>query len=217
MISYSIVLSTLGNRSTLPNCLTNFNSFIESRNDIELIVATSNPDFNPTVKRGKVIHVNWNKPEMYFMWRHGADNSTGDWVVMMGDDSLLSRNFFDRCDRLSKPDTLIFQPTLLDPQGYVVCGEYFRSYDMAAVRRSAVSEYNLGTEPDCLTKFVDSIWHARPERFIFDTGSFLYHYGYEIEGGIPPVIAKWDAATWIKQQREKFNYRRINVKDTFIF
>jgi hypothetical protein len=211
-MKYSILLSTLGNRETLETCLNNFLHFVSTRNDTELVIGTSDPNLTPP--KAKVL---WypQSESLRFYWKVAAEAATGEWVIIVADDTLLSKNFLERCDQLSG-DNLVFQPSLLDPQGYVVCGEYWRSYTIAAVRRKLVAEYNLGTRMWCDTEWLAKIFNFHKTEYYFDTESFCYHYGYNIEGGIPCLIRKWDARPWIMEQRKKFKNRQIDVSQMFI-
>jgi len=236
-MKYSILLSTIGKRATLERCVSNFQSFL-ARKDIELVVATTDP--NLALKGpGRVIHVQ--KPiisyliltlaktgrfslketlgRMYFMWRQAADNADGDWMVFVSDDTMLSKNIFNRADKMMNKATKVFQPSLLDPQGYVVCGEYFRSYTISVVRRKLVYEFNLTSDLHALTAWLDEIRNScnknNPDEYIFDTESFCLHLGYPIDGGVPPVIAQWDVGSWIAAQRIKFGNRRIDIDENF--
>ena len=237
-MKYSILLSTIGKRETLQKCIVNFQSFL-TRKDIEFIVATTNPGFR-LKGQGRVIQIK--KPNlayfllkaaknrrfilnhvvgrMFFMWRQAADTAKGDWLVFVADDTLLSRNFFDRADQMISRETRVFQPSLLDPQGYVVCGEYFRSYSVSAVQRKLVYEFNLTSDLHGLTTWLDDIRKtcdpSNPNEYIFDSESFCWHLGYPIEGGIPPVISQWDTTDWILSQRSRFGNRRIDVKNNFV-
>jgi hypothetical protein len=227
-MKYSILLSTIGKRETLQKCINNFQSFL-NRQDVEFVVATANSDFK-LEGLGRVIHVEkpkkkhsvWRRParNLYFMWRQAADASHGDWVVVVADDLLLSRNFFERADHVIRKETKVFQPTLLDPQGYVVCGEYFRTYTCAAVRRELVYDFNLTTDIWGDTKWLHAIHKScdlhNPYEYFFDSESFCWHLGYHIEGGVPPVIAQWDATSWIMDQRRRFGNRRIDIKGNFV-
>jgi len=237
-MKYSILLSTIGKRETLHRSINNFQSFLK-RKDIEFIVATTDPEFK-LEGPGQVIHIR--KPnmvhfllraaknkrsmleevtdKMYFMWRQAADTANGEWAVFVADDTLLSRNFFYRADQMIRSDTKVFQSSLLDPQGYIVCGEYFRSFTVSAVRRRLVYEYNLTSDLHSLTRWLDEIRKAcdpsNPNEYIFDSESFCLHLGYPIEGGVSPVISQWDSASWISSQRLKFGNRKINIKDNFV-
>jgi len=238
-MKYSILLSTIGERETLQKSISNFQSFL-TRNDIELIVATTNPEFR-LEGQGKVIHLK--KPNtvyfmlravknkrsillrqatdrMFFMWRKAADTAKGEWMVFVADDTLLSKNFFDRADQMVRSETRVFQPSLLDPQGYIVCGEYFRSYTISAVRRRLVYEFNLTPDLHGLTLWLDAVRKAcdpgNPNEYIFDSESFCWHLGYPIEGGVPPVIAQWDSTSWIASQRLRFGNRRIDINENFV-
>jgi glycosyltransferase involved in cell wall biosynthesis len=229
-MKYSILLSTIGERETLRKCLNNFQSFL-SRPDIELVVATTNSDFK-LEGLGRVIYVErpkkvrkrffiWRRAARspYFMWRQAADASEGDWVVIVADDLLLSKNFFDRADHVTRKETKVFQPCLLDPQGYVVCGEYFRSYTCAAVRRELVYDFNLTSDPYGDTEWLHSIHKSCNLRnsyeYFFDSESFCWHLGYPIEGGTDSVTYRWNVNKWIKRQRLKFGNRRIDTKENF--
>ena len=237
-MKYSILLSTIGKRETLQKSINNFQSFL-TRKDIEFIIATTNPNFK-LEGLGRVIHVK--KPNiayfllraaktkrpvrkevtdrMFFMWRQAADIAKGEWMIFVSDDTLLSKNFFDRADQMVRNETRVFQPSLLDPQGYVVCGEYFRSYTISAARRNLVYEFNLTSDLHSLTAWLHNIRKAcdprNPNEYIFDSKSFCWHLGYPIEGGVPPVIAQWDAARWIANQRLRFGNRRIDLKENFV-
>jgi hypothetical protein len=238
-MKYSILLSTIGKRGTLQKSVSNFQSFL-TRNDIEFIIATTNPDFK-LKGPGKVIRMK--KPNtayfmlraaknkrsillkqatdrMFFMWRKAADTAKGEWMVFVADDTLLSKNFFDRADQMVRSETRVFQPSLLDPQGYIVCGEYFRSYTVSAVRRRLVYEFNLTPDLHGLTRWLDAIRQAcdpsNPHEYIFDSESFCWHLGYPIEGGVPPVIAQWDSTSWIASQRVRFGNRRIDLNENFV-
>jgi hypothetical protein len=208
--------------------LNNFQNFL-SRKDIELVVATTNPDFKLEglgrviyVEKPEIGHSVWRRADRnrYFMWRQAADSSKGDWVVIAADDLLLSRNFFERADYVTRRETKVFQPTLLDPQGYIVCGEYFRTYTCAAVRRELVYDFNLASDLWCDTKWLHAVRKSCDLRnayeYFFDSESFCWHLGYPIEGGIDPVIAQWNASKWIKKQRRKFGNRRIDTKENFL-
>jgi len=236
-MKYSILLSTIGQRDTLQKCIRNFQSFL-TRADIEFIVITTNPQFRLTGP-GQVIYVK--KPRiayfilraartrhamlkqitsrMFFMWRQAADIARGEWAVFVSDDTLLSKNFFDRVDRLAKKETRVFQPSLLDPEGYVVCGEYFRSYSISAVQRKLVYDFNLTSDLHGLTIWLDNIHNAcnpnNPNEYIFDSESFCWHLGYPIAGGVPPIISQWDTTTWLTNQRTRFGNRIVDTKQSF--
>jgi len=236
-MKYSILLSTLGKRETLQKSINNFQSFL-TREDIEFIIATTNHDFK-LEGLGRVIHVrrpnivsfllraartrrfiqNQHTGRMFFMWRQAADTAKGEWMVLVADDTLLSKNFFDRADEMITKETRVFQPSLLDPQGYVVCGEYFRSYTVAAVKRSLVYEFNLTSDLHGLTAWLDQIRKgcdpSNPNEYIFDSKSFCWHLGYPIEGGVAPVISQWDVTEWIASQRLRFGNRRIDLEENF--
>ncbi len=159
------------NRST-PNvdaALSNFQGFL-GRDDIELIVATTNSEFR-LEGPGRTIYLEkpvtkdsiwdrvWNRAgrNMYFMWRPAAEVARGEWIVIVADDMLLSNNLFDRANQNVQGETKVFQPTLLDPQGYVVCGEYFRTYTCAIVRRKLVFDFDLTSELWCDAKWLHRI------------------------------------------------------------
>ena len=236
-MKYSILLSTLGKRDTLQKSISNFQSFL-TRNDIEFVVTTTNPKFN-LEGPGQVLYLE--KPKityfilraaktrhamlkqitsrMFFMWRQAADIARGEWAVFVSDDTLLSKNFFDRVDRLAKKETRVFQPSLLDPEGYVVCGEYFRSYSISAVQRKLVYDFNLTSDLHGLTIWLDNIHNAcnpnNPNEYIFDSESFCWHLGYPIAGGVPPIISQWDTTTWLTNQRTRFGNRIVDTKQSF--
>jgi hypothetical protein len=157
---------------------------------------------------------------MFFMWRQAADVAKGDYAVFVSDDTLLSKNFFERADQRISRETRVFQPSLLDPQGYVVCGEYFRSYTVSAVQRRLVYDFNLTSDLHDLTIWLDSIRKAcdpnDSTEYIFDSESFCWHLGYPIEGGVPPIISQWDPTSWIMSQRLRFGNRKIDTKNNFV-
>jgi len=228
-MKYSFILSTLGKRETIDECLNNFNSFIQNRRDTELVIATTNPDFSSDI--GRVYY--FKRPEnarRYFLWRQAADLANGEIVVKVDDDVKLSRNFLDRCDEFfARQETVIVQPTLVDADGYVILSKYVRSYTIFAVRRRLVRKFNLGTHMWCDTEFVEAIrrhYRFRRHRVIFDNESYALHYGYPGKSGIDiradnrkrDSSLKWGGRfdEWISKQKSMNNYRTINLKEIFV-
>lgn len=227
-IRYSFILSTLGKRPAIYDCLSNFNSFIQNRHDTELVIATTNPKFSSHV--GKVYY--FTKPEnvdKYFLWRQASDLATGEIAVKVDDDVKLSRNFLDRCDDFfARQETVMVQPALVDADGYLILSKYVRSYAIFAVRRSLVQEFNLGTHLWCDTEFVEAIrrrYRFSRRRIIFDNESYALHYGYPGKSRIDTTAdnrkressLKWGGRfdEWISKQKSINNYRTINLKEIF--
>ena len=227
-MKYSFTLSTLGKRDTLNECLGNFNWFVQNRQDAELVIATTNPDFRSDI--GRVYY--FKRPEnmkRYFLWRQAADLANGEIAVKVDDDIKLSRNFLDRCDEFfARPETVMLQPALVDADGYVILSKYIRTYAIFAVRRELVRKFNFGSQMWCDTEFVESIrkhCRFRPRRIIFDDESYALHYGYP---GISRVdrspdnrkrdsSQKWGGRfdAWIRKQKSMNNYRTISLKEVF--
>ena len=227
-MKYSFILSTLGRREVIDECLGNFNSFIQNRRDTELVIATTNPNFSSDI--GRVYY--FKRPEnveKYFLWRQAADLANGEIVVKVDDDVKLSRNFLDRCDKFfDREETVMVQPVLVDADGYVILSKYIRSYTIASLRRRLIGKFNLGTHMWCDTEFVEAIrrhYRFRRGRVIFDNESYALHYGYPGISGIDTTAdnrkrnssLKWGGRfdEWVSKQKSMNNYRAINLKEIF--
>lgn len=217
-LKYSLILSTVGVRETMDECLSNFNWFVQKRRDTELVIGTTRPDF--TTDMGRVYY--FKQPiwlRKFFMYRQAAELASGEIVIFVADDLKLSKNFLDRCDGFfAHPETMMVQPALVDAEGFVILSEYIRSYTVGAVRRRLVKELNLGTHMSDDTEFVEKV--RREYQVIFDNDSYALHYGYPVKGGVDAMIRPYNRNRarfddWIHNQRLLNNHRMINLKETF--
>lgn len=220
-IKYSFILSTVGKRETLHECLNNFNWFVESRHDTELVIATTRPDLTTDIGRLYYFKLP-KKNEQYFLWRQAAEKATGEIVIKVDDDVKLSKNFLDRCDKFfAQQETMMVQPALVDAEGYVILSEYIRTYAIAALRRRLVGKFNLGSRRWSDIEFIETIRKRYPNNVIFDNESYALHYGYPVKGGIDALIAPYNQNrgrfdSWIIKQRAANNHKSILLDEFFI-
>ena len=220
-IKYSFILSTVGKRETLQECLNNFNWFVENRHDTELVIATTSPDFTTNI--GRVYHFKQPKAnEMYFLWRQAAENANGEIVIKVDDDVKLSKNFLDRCDEFfANQETMMVQPALVDAEGYIILNEHIRTYTISALRRRLVRKFNLGYQRRSDIEFIETVMKHYPNQVIFDNESFALHYGYLVKGGIDSLIAQYNRNrghfdAWIIKQRAANNHKSILLNEFFV-
>ena len=229
-LKYSFILSTLGKRDCIGECLSNFNSFVQKRRDTELVIATTNSDFSSDVGR---VHY-FERPDKgkdYFLWRQAADLAIGEIVIKVDDDVKFSKNFLDRCDEFfARQETVMVQPAVVDADGYVILTKYIKTYTIGALRRRLIREFDLGTYFAADVEFIEAIrrrYRFRRYRVIFDNDSYILHYGYpgtqsrvdvEADNRKLDLSLKWEGRfdQWISKQKSKNNYRTIDLRANFI-